>query len=90
MQHTEFTSRNVAKFVVRTTIALQTSKLVKKPITDHTQFEEDDNVVTIATGLIGWYVSDKLKPYTDSMVDKTADWIVARRRTKKLAEKPAE
>jgi len=72
-----FTPRNAAKFVVKTLVAGKAAAIAEDVITNHTQFEEDDTIVNISTGLIGWYVSDKLKPYTDNMVDKTADWLVA-------------
>ncbi len=74
-----FTPRNVAKFIVKTLVAGKVSAMTEDAITNYTHFEEDDTVVHIASGVVGWYISDKLKPYTDNMVDKTADWLVARK-----------
>jgi len=74
-----FTPRNVTKFVVKTLVAGKTADLAGTAITNHTHFEDDDTIVNISSGVIGWYVSDKLKPYTDNMVDKTADFVTAKR-----------
>ena len=52
--------------------------LTRKAI-DYTRFEEDDIVTKIAPKVVGWYVSDKLKPVTDKAVDKAADFVNARR-----------
>jgi hypothetical protein len=87
-----FTPRNVAKFIAQAAIAAKTSSLTKTAITDHTKFEEDDMIVDISGHLVGWYVSDKLKPVTDGMVDKAADWIAVRRAKKdqKKTDPPSE
>lgn len=79
METPDFTPRNAAKFVVKAIVAARTAKLAEDAITDYTRFEEDDMIVDISSSLIGWYVSDKVKPYTDKMVDKTADFIAAKR-----------
>lgn len=87
--HAEFTPRNVIKYVAKTLVATKTAQITEDAITNYTRFDDDDKIVTIGSGLVGWYVSDKLKPYTDTMVDKAADWIVARKE-KKQSEKTAE
>lgn len=76
MMNELFTPRNVAKFVAQAIVAGKTSQLTENVITDHTRFEDDDMIVDISGTLVGWYVSQKLKPVTDAMVDKTADFIV--------------
>lgn len=75
----EFTARNAAKYVVTAVIAIKTEKFAKDTITDYTEFEQDDMIVKIGSHLIGWGVSSKLKPVTDAAVDKTADFISAKR-----------
>jgi hypothetical protein len=75
----DFTARNVAKYVVKATIHFKTAQFTEEVITDHTRFEEDDLIVDLSGHLVGWYISDKLKPVTDKMVDKTADFVVAKR-----------
>lgn len=82
-----FTPRNAAKFVVTSIIKVKAAQKTEDLITDYTQFEEDDLVVDITGGLVGWWVGDKLKPYTDKMVDKTADFIVAKREQMKDRKK---
>lgn len=71
-----FTPRNVAKYVAKTLIAAKAAQLTEDAITNHTRFDDDDKIVNIGSGLVGWYVSDKLKPYSDKIVDKAADKIV--------------
>lgn len=87
----EFTPRNVAKYVAKTIVYLKVTQLTEDAMTDYTRFEKDDLVVKIAPKVVAWYVSDKLKPATDKLVDKSADFIVAKweaRNTKK--DKPEE
>jgi hypothetical protein len=75
----EFTPRNVAKFVAKAIVAGKTAQMTENALVDYTSLEEDSMTVDIAGGVVGWYVSDKLKPVTDAMVDKTADFVVARK-----------
>lgn len=82
-----FTPRNVAKYVVQAVIASKVSDFAEDTIVEHTKFEEDDMIVDIASHVIGWGVSAKLKPYTDIAVDRTADFIVAKREAYKSKKK---
>lgn len=87
---TDFTARNVAKWIVRSIVAMKTTELVANAAADHTNFEKDDIVVKIGAGVVGWGVSAKLKPVTDAIVDKTADFTVEQwnnRRSKKETKK---
>lgn len=77
-----FNPRNVAKFVAKTIVHGQVAAVAEDTIIDHTRFEEDDMLVNISSHVVGWYVADKLSPLTDRMVDKAADWIVARKERK--------
>ena len=81
--HAEFTVRNVAKFVAKAIVATKTAQLTEDALTDYTALEEDSMTVDIMGGVAGWFVSDKLKPVTDAMVDKTADFITAKREARK-------
>lgn len=82
-----FTPRNVTKYVVQAVIASKVSDFAEDAIVEHTQFEEDDMIVDIATHVIGWGVSAQLKPYTDKIVDRTADFIVAKREERRNRNK---
>lgn len=73
----DFTARNVAKYVARTIVGTKTAQLTTDAITDYTRFDDDDTIVNITAGIVGWYVSDRMRPVTDKMVDVTADRIVA-------------
>jgi hypothetical protein len=86
----DFTPRNAAKYVVQAIISYRTSKLVETVITDHTRFDDDNNIVNISGHLVGWYTSHKLKPHTDKMVDKAADFIAAKREARKTQKDTTE
>jgi hypothetical protein len=75
----EFTPRNVVKYIVKTAVYARVTSITEDVIVDYTRFEEDDFVTKTGSKVVGWYVSDRLKPVTDKMVDKTADYIVAKR-----------
>jgi len=79
----DFTLRNVTKYAVKAAVHGYVASVAADAITDYTRFEEDDAVVRISSNVIGWGVSDKLKPVTNKIVDKTADFIVAKREARK-------
>lgn len=90
MTNTPFTARNISKFVVTTAIAYKATDVAEDAITENTRFNDDDIVVIIGSKLIGWGIADTVKPYTDKMVDRTADFIAAKRearQAKKNAKK---
>lgn len=81
-----FTPRNVAKYVVKTIVHSVVEARAEDAIINHTRYEEGDLVVKLSSHTVGWFVSDKLKPYTDAAVDKTADWYNARKEEKSTTE----
>jgi hypothetical protein len=90
MVDTPFTARNAAKFVVKAVVAAKTKQIAEDTIVEHTQFEDDDTIVEISSSLIGWYVSSKLQPLTDKMVDKTADFVAAKRAERAAKKETSE
>lgn len=84
-----FNARNVAKYVAKFVVAAKTAQAAETLITDHTSLEEDTIIVDLASKMTGWYVSDKLEPYTNAAVDKAADKI-ADYRAKKQEKKNTE
>jgi hypothetical protein len=84
-----FTARNVTKFIAKSIVAVKAAELTADAITDHTHYEEDDIVVDLGSKVIGWYVSEKLEPVTDKIVDTAADFITDRR-TKRQIKKDAK
>jgi hypothetical protein len=78
-----FTPRNVAKFVAQSGVAHYVEGVARNAITDYTRFEDGDLVTKLGPKVIGWGVATQLKPYTDAAVDKTADFIVAKREARK-------
>jgi hypothetical protein len=75
----EFTARNVAKFVAQTIVQQKTVQLTEQALDDYTALDTDSNAVHLGANVFGWFVADKLKPVTDKMVDKTADFVTAKR-----------
>lgn len=86
---TAFTVRNVAKWIAKSIIAAKTAEIVAETVADHTRFEEDNIVVHLGSGCVGWFVSDKLQPVTDAVVDRTADFV-NEQRSKRSAKKTAK
>ena len=89
MPNMPFTPRNVTKFVAKAAVAGYTAKFTANTVSDHTRFEEDDTLVDIGSTVVGWYVSEKLKPITDKVVDVTFDFV-ATQRAKHQDKKSAE
>ncbi len=83
MTNLPFTARNVTKFVARSIVAAKTAQLTAEAIADHTEYETDDTIVEIGSGVVGWYVAHKLQPVTDAVVDRTADFVTAKREARK-------
>lgn len=86
LEDPDFTPRNVAKFAVTFLIRGKVVKIVRNAANDYTALEQDNLLVRASANIVGWGVSAKLKPHTDKVVDKTADFVVARRE-KKAAKK---
>lgn len=84
-----FNVRNVAKFVAKAIVASKAADLTADAIADHTKFEEDDLAVELSSRVVGWYISEKLEPVTDAVVDKTADFV-KKLRHRNQDEKSAE
>lgn len=74
-----FTARNIAKYLVCAAIHRQVASATETAITNHTRFEEDDTIVELTSHVVGWGVSVKLKPWSDRIVDRTADFINEKR-----------
>lgn len=74
-----FTPRNVAKFVVTTAVQVKTSMMTRQFVASHSAFESTDTPVVVGAAVVGWYVSEKVKPVTDKAVDQVADFIVEKR-----------
>lgn len=75
----DITPRGIAKYLATGIVGHRASKLAENVIVDHTRLEKDTMIVDLSTGLIGAVVATKLRPLTDAAVDKTADFIVAKR-----------
>lgn len=79
MDETDFTPRNVAKWLAKAAIHAQVAQMTKNALVDNTSLEADSKRVKLGSNVVGWGVSSKLKPYTDKAVDKTADYINEKR-----------
>lgn len=85
-----FTPRNVAKYAVYAAVQHKTTKLTQDALDDYTSIDPEENFsARIGCNVVGWFVADKLKPHTDKLVDKTADFI-ATKRANRAAKKNTE
>lgn len=89
MSSDDFTVRSISKFVVNSIVVMKSTELAKDAMTDYTSLDEDSIAVRIGSKVIGAAVGSRLKPYTDKAVDKTADFVVAKREARK-AKKAAK
>lgn len=65
----------IAKEAVNLTVATVITTGMANFITDHTDHEQDEISVRIASGMTGWYVATTFREQTDAMVEKAAAWI---------------
>lgn len=72
---TDFTARNIAKWVARSIVAIKTADVVANTTASHTNFANDALVVRLGAGIVGWGVSNAVGSVTDVAVDKTADFL---------------
>jgi len=72
---TDFTARNIAKWVARSIVAIKTAEVVTNTTANNTNFEKDAMIVKIGAGIVGWGVSNACGSLTDIAVDKTADFL---------------
>lgn len=79
-----FTARNATKFIVKSIVAHKTKGLVAATFADYTEYEEDAFGVQLGASVVGWAVSDKLKPVSDKIVDVSFDFVAERRNKRQL------
>jgi hypothetical protein len=79
----DFTPRNIMKYIATGVISMKAASMTKDALVDHTRFDEDDIVVKIGAGVVGWGAGHHAKPYTDKAVDKVADFVNAKREARK-------
>jgi hypothetical protein len=76
---TETFARTAAKWIVTSIIAVKTTELAENTANDYTRFDKDSLAVKLGAGAIALVVTSAVTPYTDKVVDKTVDFIVAKR-----------
>lgn len=75
----DFTPRNVLKYIATGAISMKAASMTKETLVDNTRFDENDIVVKLGAGIVGWGVGHHTKPYTDKAIDKVADFVNAKR-----------
>lgn len=81
-QENLFTVRNASKMVVSTAVHMTVSHLTQNALRNYTPIQ-GDKTVFMAGNLAGWSASANTTPFTDKLVDKTADFIIAKRAERK-------
>lgn len=74
--------RYIAKTVVQTSVGVSADVALTKTIDHTTDIDTDTIPCTVGTAVFGWFVSEKLRPFTDAAVDKVADTWQDRRNRK--------
>lgn len=69
------TKLDIAKYVVSLAVALKTTEICETQVAQHTQLDPDGIPVKIGCTVAGQMVAYKTKPYTDVMVERTANWL---------------
>jgi hypothetical protein len=81
------TPSEFAKSAMSLGISATTATVAHDQIEQHTDWADDHpKVVDTGSVMLGWYVSAKLRPVTDAVVDKTAS-ALASRKARKAARK---
>lgn len=84
----KFTTRNVAKFAAKSMVSAVVAGAVKDVLITRFPATEKLKTAALIGGIAGWYVSDKLEPSTDGIIDFTMDEVEAlakKRHNKKIA-----
>lgn len=91
MHHTlkAFDIRDIAKNSINAALAVSAYKQTKEQILLRTEHTPDDLTVRVGATVAGSTASMATRKYTDTMVDKIADWLVSRQ-TAKPDPKPTE
>lgn len=90
MDNNDSIPRSVAKWLLVSAIDLKTTSIVANTADNYTRFDRDDLIVKLGAGAVGMVVASGVKPVTDKIVDKTADFAVekwTKFRAKKNAKK---
>ena len=87
MDPEDFTPRNILKYLATGAISMKVASMTKETLADHTRFEQDNIVVKLTAGVVGWGAGHHAKPYTDKAVDKACDFVNAKREARKDRKK---
>ena len=79
-----FTKRNVAKYVANSLVSFAVGATVTRVLKNNIPATETANIAVIVGGVSGWYVSQKLQPYTDKAADDVIDYLENAKRKSSL------
>jgi len=85
----QFTPRNVAKFSAKHVIGAMVGKAVKDILLSTIPATEKLKIAELSGAISAWYVSGKLEPVTDDLVDFAADEILEYRIKRHIAKHTA-
>jgi hypothetical protein len=78
--------RKIAKKTAHYTVSLNVASQVKHLATEHSDIESNSIPLMIGAFIAGELVASQTDPYTNAAIDKTADWMILRRKTDKTNE----
>jgi hypothetical protein len=77
------TPRIIAKKLAQGLVAAQVGRLTNGALRNYTDIDTDNIVVEAGVGTVSWLVSEYCSPITDKIVDKTADFVNAKREARR-------
>lgn len=69
----QITKTQIAQYALKTLVALVVTDKTATAIANNTDYNTNDITVRVGSGVAGWWVAEKLSPYTDAAVEKVAD-----------------
>lgn len=65
------TKTEIAKWAAQAVVAGNVAAFTKKQVIEHTEFSDDSITVEVGSGVVGYLVASKCRPFTDKAVDAT-------------------
>jgi hypothetical protein len=84
------TPRIIAKKLAQGLVAAQVGRLTNGALRNYTDIDTDNIVVEAGVGTVSWLVSEYCSPITDKIVDKTADFVNAKREARRAKKSEEE
>jgi hypothetical protein len=82
--------RTFAKHIAQSAVGLGASTLTARAVDNYTPYDPNAFIVKLGAGAVGFIVASKLQPLTDAAVDKSADFVAAKRQARRDRKNESE